>query len=122
MVHAVCPVSPVEVGTDRLTKASQVLQDALFEPVGRPQGIPAGNVANMAATPGYFQCDRIAQVGFNRQCGFREKRVVSCLQHQGRYGDALQERFTAGVIVIIINSAEAVQRGGDGMIELPERT
>lgn len=119
IIRANCRMCPGSAGV--LTECSQMLQDALLEPVGRAQGVPTGYETNMATARGYLQRDSAAKIGLIRKCRFRKKRIISRLQHKGRYGDALQKLFAAGLLVIVINSAESMQRGCDGVIELPER-
>ena len=94
--------------------------DAGFQPVAGTPWPVAGNEADMTAGRREFQRGRRAEhlPGRNR-CG-RQEGVILRMDDEGGCDDAAQEGPAAGAVVIIVDVPEAVERGGNGIVELPE--
>ena len=98
----------------------QMPADSGLKPVSGPEGYAPADEADMAAGAGQFQRGRGAENALiGNRFGWQEG-IIPCVDDERGCGDITQKGIAAGVAVIVIHIAKAVQGGGDRIVELPE--
>ena len=68
-----------------------------------------------------FECYRSRDFARPRQGASRQEGVVDRVEHQRRHADASQPGFARTARPVVVGAGEAVQRGGDDVVELEDR-